>query len=222
MAFEEASAATKSGETIQDATAVAPIDNNEKSVYDGVVSGKYNWNGDIENTSVEVDGGCEITQYSWADGKTVTIYVELEGLDDVSADQIAVTTGKTEFNLTFAAVGKPPKKRVLKLQSLFGEITGAKATQKKGKNMVSLKLTKKEAAVWPKLVNVTSSGRRGEDDEQEEGPANGGMAGMEGMDWATVMAQMGGGVSGSTDGMGGIGDTEDVDYMGERDNEEES
>eukprot|EP00927_Polykrikos_kofoidii_P065105 TRINITY_DN608_c0_g1_i3.p1 TRINITY_DN608_c0_g1~~TRINITY_DN608_c0_g1_i3.p1 ORF type:complete len:243 (-),score=50.03 TRINITY_DN608_c0_g1_i3:130-858(-) len=203
---EDASTATAPAEQKQEETQSTE---NKNSAYEGVVTGKYSWGGDVANKNAEVDAGCEITKYSWSDGKSVSIYVELEGLDDVSDDQITTKNTEKEVTLTIGAIGNPPKKRVLQLRSLFSEITGAKATQKKGKNMISLKLAKKEQATWPKLLDVTTSAPA---DDEEGGPGMGGMGGMPGMGGMGGMPGMGG--MGGMPGMGGMGGMPGMGGMG--------
>merc|ERR1712129_222737 len=135
------------------------------------------------------NAGQAITKYSWSDGKkTVSVYVELPGLDDVPEDKISVTSGEKEAVLTIDGVGTLPKKRSLSLKGLSEEINCAKFTKKTGKNTVALKLTKKEEKGWYQLLEKSSGGRGGDDDDE------GGMGGMEGM-----------GGMGGMEGMGGMG-----------------
>eukprot|EP00419_Tripos_fusus_P059345 CAMPEP_0172917222 /NCGR_PEP_ID=MMETSP1075-20121228/197903_1 /TAXON_ID=2916 /ORGANISM="Ceratium fusus, Strain PA161109" /LENGTH=190 /DNA_ID=CAMNT_0013776655 /DNA_START=14 /DNA_END=583 /DNA_ORIENTATION=- len=160
--------------------------------YDGVVSGKYQWDKEASTTKdADADmAGQAITKYSWSDGKkAVSIYVELPGLDDVPEDKISVTSGEQEASLTIEAIGTPPKTRSLVLKGLNNDIDGCKFTKKMGKNTVVLKLTKKEETAWYKLLE--SSGGRGGGDDDEEG-GMGGTGGMGGMDMASMMGGMGG------------------------------
>eukprot|EP00933_Yihiella_yeosuensis_P048638 TRINITY_DN4492_c0_g2_i2.p1 TRINITY_DN4492_c0_g2~~TRINITY_DN4492_c0_g2_i2.p1 ORF type:complete len:212 (+),score=76.31 TRINITY_DN4492_c0_g2_i2:69-638(+) len=176
-----------------------------KETYDGVVQGKYQWDNDTAGKkSADDDASQAITKYSWSDGKkTVSIYVELDGLDDVAEDALKASSGEKEASLTISAIGSPPRKRVLKLSGLLNEIDGVKLTQKKGKNTVVLKLQKKEEQPWHNLLEK-SSGGGGDDDEGGGMPGGmdmasmmGGMGGMGGMDMASMMGGMG--------GMGGMG-----------------
>merc|ERR1719401_1791451 len=132
--------------------------------YDGVVKGKYNWDTNA-NTKRDADDdvkGAAITKYSWADGKkAVSIYVELEGLDDVADDALKAESGEKECSLTIDAIGKPPAKRVLRLAGLSNEIDGVKLVRKPGKNTVVLKLQKKEETTWYSLQEKSSSGGGG-------------------------------------------------------------
>eukprot|EP00421_Protoceratium_reticulatum_P014287 CAMPEP_0168389376 /NCGR_PEP_ID=MMETSP0228-20121227/16933_1 /TAXON_ID=133427 /ORGANISM="Protoceratium reticulatum, Strain CCCM 535 (=CCMP 1889)" /LENGTH=94 /DNA_ID=CAMNT_0008402649 /DNA_START=57 /DNA_END=338 /DNA_ORIENTATION=+ len=55
-------------------------------VYEGAAAGKYNYD---DAKKVDVEMGEAINKYSWADGKKrVSIYIELEGLDDVPDDAL--------------------------------------------------------------------------------------------------------------------------------------
>merc|ERR1712125_217294 len=75
-------------------------------------------------------------------------------------------------------------------EGLKHEITGVKVNQKKGKNTVVLKLTKKEEQTWYDLQEKSLSSGGGGGDDDEEGV--GGMPGMEGMDFSQMMGGMGG------------------------------
>ena len=110
--------------------------------------------------------GEAITKYCWSEGKnTVSIYLELDGLDDVTDDAFKVESGKTNVSLTIASVAG--KQRIFKLTGLAHEITGVKVAQKKGKQTVSLKLAKKEKKTWHKLLDDASTGdSRGRHREQ--------------------------------------------------------
>ena len=61
---------------------------------------------------------------------TVSIYLELDGLDDVADDAFKVESGKTNVSLTIASVAG--KHRLLKLTGSAHVITGVKVAQKKG------------------------------------------------------------------------------------------
>lgn len=175
------------------------------TTYEGVVTGKYAWTGDDKPKDAEATAGAEITKYSYSDGKkSVSVYVELDGLDDVPDDKITTSVdGETKVELVIAAIGTPAKKRVLILNGLFAEITGAKATNKgKGKNMISLKLTKKEESPWPKLLATQGTGGGGGGDDDEDGGGGGGMMG--GMGGGGMMGGMGGGMMGGMGGGGGM------------------
>mmetsp|Transcript_34438 Transcript_34438/g.67938 ORF Transcript_34438/g.67938 Transcript_34438/m.67938 type:complete len:207 (-) Transcript_34438:120-740(-) len=170
--------------------------------YDGVVTGKYQWDKEGPGKKDADDmAGQAITKYAWSDGKkTVSVYVELPGLDDVPEDKISVASGEKEASLTIEAIGTPPKKRSLALKGLSEEIDGAKFTKKTGKNTVVLKMTKKEEKTWYQLLEKSSGGGGGDDDD--EGGMGGGMGGMGGggmggMDMSSMMQGMG--------GMGGMG-----------------
>merc|ERR1719437_384962 len=123
-------------------------------VYEGATAGKYNW--DEAKKGVEVAMGEAITKYSWADGKKrVSIYIELEGLDDVADDALATESGEKDVSLTIASIGG--KRRRFVASGLFAEIDGVKLERKKGKDTVVLKLQKKEEKPWYKLQE--SSGK---------------------------------------------------------------
>ena len=95
-------------------------------------------------------------QYSWSEGKNaVNIYTELDGLDDVAEDASKAESGKTNVSLTIASVAG--KQRIFKLTGLAHEITGVKVAQKRGKQTVSLKLTRKEEKTWHKLLDNAST-----------------------------------------------------------------
>ena len=87
--------------------------------------------------------GEAITKYCLSEGKnTVSIYLELEGLDDVADDAfIKVESGKTNVSLAIASVAG--KQRIFKLTGLAHEITGVKVAQK-GKQTFYPKLAKNE------------------------------------------------------------------------------
>mmetsp|Transcript_109849 Transcript_109849/g.342395 ORF Transcript_109849/g.342395 Transcript_109849/m.342395 type:complete len:156 (+) Transcript_109849:95-562(+) len=133
----------------------------EEHDYDGVVKGKYNWGKDIPNREGADEDvvGRSITKYSWADGKkTVSVYVEIDGLDAVPDDALMLDHGAQEASLTIFAVGTPPRKRVLRLPHLAHEIEGAKLVRKPGRSTVTLRLAKKEEKDWPKLLGSSSAG----------------------------------------------------------------
>ena len=74
--------------------------------------------------------GEAFTKYSWSEGKNaVSIYLELDGLDDVTDDALKVESGKTNVSLTIPSAAD--KQRIFKLTGLAHEITGVKVAQKK-------------------------------------------------------------------------------------------
>jgi len=174
--------------------------------YIGAAAGKYQWDDRTGGDADKDVQGEAISKYSWSDGKkTVSIYIELDGLDDVAEDAFKAESGETDVSLTIASVAG--KQRTFKLTGLANEITGVKVAQKKGKNMVSLKLVKKEEKTWYKLLDGAGGGGGGDDDDDAAG---GGMGGMGGMDMASMMGGMGGGMGGMDmasmmGGMGGMG-----------------
>merc|ERR1712118_518418 len=141
--------------------------------YAGTVTGKYNWDDTTKGKAADDDvKGEAISKYSWSDGKKlVSIYIELEGLDDVADDALTTTSGEKEVTLTIASIGG--KKRTFSMSSLSNEIDGVKLVRKPGKNTVVLKLTKKEEKSWYALTSKSGGG--GCDDDEE-----GGMGGMGG------------------------------------------
>jgi len=172
--------------------------------YDGVVKGKYDWGADTGNKKGADDDvkGEAITKYAWSDGKkAVSVYVEMDGLDEVAEDALKAESGETDCTFTIAAIGNPPTKKVLRLASLANEIDGVKLVRKPGKNTVVLKLQKKEEKSWFQLLSGSSGGGGGDDEDGGMGGMGGmdmgGMGGMEGMDMSALQGMMG--------GMGGMG-----------------
>ena len=81
--------------------------------------------------------GEAITKYSWSEGlNAVNIYLELDGLDDVTEDAFKTESGKTNVSPSIASVAG--KQRIFTLPGLAHEIEGVKVAQKKGKQTVSL------------------------------------------------------------------------------------
>ena len=58
----------------------------------------------------------------------LNIYLELDGLDDVTEDAFKADSGKTNVSLTIASVAD--KQRIFTLTGLAHEITGVKVVQK--------------------------------------------------------------------------------------------
>ena len=93
------------------------------------VAGKYQWDDRPRRDTVKDVQGEAVTKYSWSEGKnTVSIYLELDGLDDVTVDSFKAESGKTNVSLTKASVAG--KQRIFKLTGLEHEITGAKVGRK--------------------------------------------------------------------------------------------
>merc|ERR1712194_19545 len=109
-----------------------------------------------------------ITKYTWADGsKNVSIYIELDGLDEVPDEAFSVTNGPRKLTLRIASV--QGKRRVFRLQKLHGEIAGVKVQVKRGKNTVVLKLAKKdESRAWHMLCEPGPSLRDSESEREEK------------------------------------------------------
>eukprot|EP00928_Gymnodinium_smaydae_P059417 TRINITY_DN4273_c0_g3_i6.p1 TRINITY_DN4273_c0_g3~~TRINITY_DN4273_c0_g3_i6.p1 ORF type:complete len:218 (+),score=93.10 TRINITY_DN4273_c0_g3_i6:184-837(+) len=164
--------------------------------YEGACKGKYNWT-EKSGESADHSQGEAITKYSWSDGKKqVSIYIELDGLDELADDAFVTDSGANEVSLTIAGLGG--KRRRFAMTGLSNEITGVKLQRKMGKNTVVLKLQKKEEQAWYSLQ--TNSGSGGGDDEE-----GGGMPGMGGMMGGMGgMGGMMGGMGGMMGGMGGM------------------
>ncbi|CAE7191440.1 pgk-1, partial [Symbiodinium sp. CCMP2456] len=129
--------------------------------WEGTVTGKYQWDDSKKkNTDADKDmgsAGDAITKYSWGDGKKqVSIYIELDGLDDCTEDMFQASSGEKDVSLTIAKVAG--RRRTFSLKDLAHEIDGVKVNHKKGKGMVVLKLTKKEEQPWFKLQESSGSG----------------------------------------------------------------
>jgi len=163
-------------------------------VWEGAAAGKYNWDEPAKGQDADKDvQGEAINKYGWSDGKKqVSIYIELDGLDEVADDALTTESGEKEVSLTIASIGG--KRRRFALTALSNEITEVKLQRKKGKNTVVLKLVKKEAEPWFNLLSGGSGG--GGDDEDGGGMGGmggmGGGGGMGGMDMASMMGGMGG------------------------------
>jgi len=176
----------------EEAAATTAAEEPKEAKFEGVVTGKYNWGADTKNRAADADiAGEAITKYAWSDGKkTVSVYVEMEGLDDVADEALTTESGEKDCSLTIAAIGSPPKKKTLTLSGLSNEIDGVKLTRKKGKNMVVLKLQKKEEKSWFQLLEGSGGGGGGDDDDM------GGMGGMMGGMGGMMGGMMGGGMMG--------------------------
>ncbi|CAE7876432.1 PGK1 [Symbiodinium microadriaticum] len=77
--------------------------------WEGTVTGKYQWDDSKKkNTDADKDmssAGDAITKYSWGDGKKqVSIYIELDGLDDCTEDMFQASSGEKDVSLTIAKV----------------------------------------------------------------------------------------------------------------------
>ena len=97
-----------------------------------------------------------ISKYGWSDGKkAVSIYIELDGLDDVADDGLAVESKEREVSMTIASLSG--KTRRFALASLAEDIGGVNVVRKKGKNTVVLKLQKKKEKRWFRLIEPGGS-----------------------------------------------------------------
>jgi hypothetical protein len=178
--------------------------------YEGAAAGKYNWDEPAKGKDADKDvQGEAINKYSWSDGKKqVSIYIELDGLDEVAEDALTTESGEKEVSFTIASIGG--KRRRFAVSNLSNEIDGVKLQRKLGKNTVVLKLQKKEEQPWYSLVSGSSGG--GGDDDEGGGMGGMGGGGMGGMDMASMMGGMGGGggmggmdMASMMGGMGGMG-----------------
>merc|ERR1719436_1040203 len=124
MPEEETKEETKEEETKEEKKPV---------VYEGAAAGKYNWDDAKKGGDADKDvQGEAITKYSWSDSKkTVSIYIELDGLDDLPEDAFTVSSGETEVSLVIANLAG--KRRKFSMTGLSNEIDGVKFAQKKGK-----------------------------------------------------------------------------------------
>merc|ERR1719393_473115 len=115
--------------------------------------------------------------------KKVDIFIEDDGLKNVTKDDIKTTSGEKEATIEIANFGG--KKRTLALKGLSEEIDGVDVALKLDKEppRIVLKLKKKEEQPWYKLLDSSSSGGGGDDDDD---------GGMGGMDMASMMQGMGG------------------------------
>ena len=124
--------------------------------YIGAVAGKYQWDDRPGGDADKDVQGEAIAKYCWSEGKTaVSIFLELDGLDDVTEDASKAESGKTNVSLTIASVAS--KQRIFTLTGLAHEITGVKVVQKKGKQTVSLMRAKREEKTWHKLLDDAST-----------------------------------------------------------------
>jgi len=106
---------------------------------------------DTDATMLSVAGCLAITKYAWSDGKTkVSVYVELDGLDDVPDSALALQHNANSIMLDIA-YGSGVKWK-LSLSPLAYEVSDVKLTRKIGKNTVVLKLEKKEQQGWSQLL----------------------------------------------------------------------
>jgi hypothetical protein len=89
-----------------------------------------------------------ITQYSWADGsKTVKVYVELPGLDDVEVDDITTSSTDKSARLVVPLAGSD---HVLDLPKLYDSIKGCSVKKKTGNRLVFV-LQKETEFTWYEL-----------------------------------------------------------------------
>ena len=95
--------------------------------------------------------GAPIGKYNFSDDrKAVSVYIEMDGLDDVKDDAFSITFGM--FSVSFAILSIGGKKCTLTMKSLLNEIAGATFVRLPGKNTVVLKLIKKTEKSWHTLT----------------------------------------------------------------------
>jgi hypothetical protein len=129
--------------------------------------GKYNWNGKKTSKVSSNDGilGDNIPAYSWSDGKKkVSVYVTLDGFDDLPDDAFSVKLAKDKKGFRFEARMNDTKKKVLLVDNLNATVSEAKVIRKKGKNMAVIKLTKEKERTWYNLKGYGSGGGYDYDD----------------------------------------------------------
>mmetsp|Transcript_41975 Transcript_41975/g.110897 ORF Transcript_41975/g.110897 Transcript_41975/m.110897 type:complete len:159 (-) Transcript_41975:30-506(-) len=129
----------------------------------GCAKGKYEWTDTSNKKDADADiAGFLITKYSWSDGKkAVSVYVAMDGLDAVPDGALSCESGQRKASLTIAAIGTPPRRKVLRLPHLSGDIDGVKLVRRPGKDTVVLKLQKREERPWKELLEGGAAGSRG-------------------------------------------------------------
>jgi len=128
--------------------------------------GKYDWDETLPAAKAPADElGAKIVDYAWSDGKKkVSVYVTLDGLDDLPDDALETSSeaAKVNFSATF-----PSGKRWMELAPTFGEVAGVKVLRKMGKNMVVLKLEKKKENEWYDLLKPAGMAGGFADDDDD-------------------------------------------------------
>lgn len=142
--------------------------------WEGAAKGKYNWGESSTAASADNVGGEAITKYSWSDGKEqVSIYIELDGLDDVDEGALSTESGERSVSFTFVSIGG--QRRCFQLANLAHGISEVRMQRMLGRNQVVLKLLKKEQQTWSSLTEGCDGGMSGDDDD------DGGWGGMGGL-----------------------------------------
>lgn len=116
--------------------------------------------------------GAKISDYAWGDGeKKATVYVTLDGLDDLPDEAIDLKlVGPREVSMTVAF---PSIMRMLELKRTYGEVDSVKSIRKKGKNQVVIKLVKKDPSPWYNLLSAAGGNDYDlSDDDDYEEPAD--------------------------------------------------
>jgi len=146
-------------------------------------------------------GGSAIKDYGWADGKKrVSVYVDLEGIKDLSDDNFSVDFSSENARKVVLTINMGKEKRTLTLNGLTADVSDVKLElKKKAENQAQLRLVKKEEGAWYKLLESSSGGDGGGSDDEGGGAPGGGGGGMMG-----GMGGMMGGGGGMMGGMGGM------------------
>ena len=96
---------------------------------------EYQWDDRSGGDADKDVQGEVISKYSWSDGKkTVSIYIELDGLDDVAEDAFRAEAGETDVSITIVSVAG--KQRTFRFTGLANEITGVEVAQRKGRQLI--------------------------------------------------------------------------------------
>ncbi len=165
------------------------------STNDGGYKGKYNWDDPDptddydkkkkkkknEKASVTPSSGA-ILDYAWCDGKkSVSVYVDLPGLDSVRDDDMHVSLTNDGGGVLFEAKNATAtttgmmknNRRFLEIDKLYKKVKSAKLVRKRGKDRVIIKLAKDdEKRKWYNLKgggdSSSSSGYYDDDDDYED------------------------------------------------------
>ena len=132
----------------------------------GIAEAGYAWSGAEMDRNADDDpiASNRITKYSWADGrKRVSIYVEVDGADRLAEEAFKVSSGRRSVSLVIELTGQ--KKCTFSIAGLWGEITDAKAVQKKGKGTVALHLQKLSEESWPTLIAESKASEIDDEDD---------------------------------------------------------
>ncbi|KAL3809863.1 hypothetical protein ACHAXA_007932 [Cyclostephanos tholiformis] len=143
--------------------------------------GKYNWDDTTrygkkgeKATVVPLNGA--IVDYAWSDGtKSVKIYVELRGLDDLKDDDIEVSLVNEGEGFAFRAKNVGGRDRLLSIDKLYKKVKDVKLVRKAGKDKVVIKLVKDdEKRKWYNLKDGGASSSSYDDDDYDWNDGGGG------------------------------------------------